>query len=71
LGILLYPTKISAIYVVGFWFLLQLVNVALTPPGTPGTAWWAHVGGFITGLLLTPVLSKFPLFGRFRRGPWG
>ncbi len=36
-----------------------------------GTAWGAHIGGFITGLFLTPVLSRFPLFGRQPRGPWG
>jgi membrane associated rhomboid family serine protease len=71
LGILLYPTKISAFYVVGFWFLLQLLNVVGTTPGGPGTAWWAHVGGFAAGLVLTPMLSHFPLFGRYRRGPWG
>jgi len=71
LGILLYPTKISAFYVVGFWFLLQLLNVVGTSPGGPGTAWWAHVGGFIAGLVLTPLLSHFPLFGRYTRGPWG
>jgi membrane associated rhomboid family serine protease len=71
LGILLYPTKISAFYVVGFWFLLQLFNVVGTTSGGPGTAWWAHVGGFIAGLLLTPMLSNFPLFGRYGRGPWG
>ena len=71
LGILLYPTKISAFYVVGFWFLLQLLNVASSAPGVPGTAWMAHVGGFATGLALTPFLSHFPLFGRHRSGPWG
>jgi membrane associated rhomboid family serine protease len=71
LGILLYPTKISAVYVVGFWFLLQLLNVALATPGSPGTAWWAHVGGFAAGLAMTPFLSQFPLFGRRQRGPWG
>ncbi|HEY4264055.1 MAG TPA: rhomboid family intramembrane serine protease [Micropepsaceae bacterium] len=71
LGILLYPTKISAFYVVGFWFLLQLLNVVGTTAGGPGTAWWAHVGGFVAGMLLTPMLSNFPLFGRYRRGPWG
>jgi len=70
LGILLYPTKISAFYVVGFWFVLQLLNVVGTTPGGPGTAWWAHVGGFIAGLVLTPMLSSFPLFGRYSRGPW-
>ena len=71
LGILLYPTKISAFYVVGFWFLLQLLNVVGTTPGGPGTAWWAHVGGFLAGMALTPFLSTFPLFGRYTRGPWG
>jgi membrane associated rhomboid family serine protease len=71
LGILLYPTKISALYVVGFWFVLQLLNGVGAAPGTPGTAWWAHVGGFAAGFLLTPFLSHFPLFGRHTRGPWG
>jgi membrane associated rhomboid family serine protease len=70
LGILLYPTKISAFYVVGFWFLLQLLNGVIASAG-PGTAWWAHVGGFAAGILLTPMLSNFPLFGRYTRGPWG
>jgi membrane associated rhomboid family serine protease len=71
LGILLYPTKISAFYVIGFWFVLQLLNGVGTAPGAPGTAWWAHVGGFAAGFLLTPFLSNFPLFGRHTRGPWG
>jgi membrane associated rhomboid family serine protease len=71
LGILLYPTKISAFYVVGFWFLLQLLNVAMAARGSPGTAWWAHVGGFAAGLAMTPFLSRFPLFGRRKEGPWG
>ena len=70
LGVLLYPTKISAIYVVGFWFILQLVSAALAEPGAPGVAWLAHVGGFVAGILLTPLLSQFPLFGRHYRGPW-
>jgi membrane associated rhomboid family serine protease len=64
LGFLLYPTKVSAIYVVGFWFILQLFSALITQPGAPGTAWWAHVGGFAAGIVLTPLLSNFPLFGR-------
>jgi membrane associated rhomboid family serine protease len=71
LGILLYPTKISAFYVIGFWFVLQLLNGVGASAGAPGTAWWAHVGGFAAGFLLTPFLSHFPLFGRHTRGPWG
>jgi len=64
LGFLLYPTKISAIYVVGFWFILQLFSVATAQPGMAGTAYWAHIGGFAAGFVLTPLLSDFPLFGR-------
>jgi membrane associated rhomboid family serine protease len=71
LGILLYPMKISAFYVVGFWFLVQLLNLAGTSSGMGGTAWLAHVGGFAAGIALTPFLSKFPLFGRRQGGPWG
>ena len=64
LGFLLYPTKISAIYVVGFWFILQLFSAITAQPGMAGTAWWAHIGGFAAGIVLTPLLSDFPLFGR-------
>jgi membrane associated rhomboid family serine protease len=71
LGILFYPVKISAFFVVGFWFVMQLVQAALTDPGEPGVAWWAHVGGFVAGLLLTPLMTQVPLYGRRPRGPWG
>jgi len=71
LGVLLYPTKISSLFVVGFWFVIQLVSAALADPGSPGVAWLAHVGGFVAGAVLTPLLSQYPLFGRHLRGPWG
>jgi membrane associated rhomboid family serine protease len=72
LGVLLYPLKIAAFWVVGFWFLLQLLNWSLSNPGQPGIAFAAHLGGFGAGLILTPFLKSaaIPFFGR-RRGPWG
>ena len=73
LGIIFWPFRLSAFWVVGLWFLLQLISAALTDPGQPGVAWWAHVGGFATGLVLTPLLKSrdVPLFGRTPvRGPW-
>lgn len=74
LGIIFYPIAMSAFWVVCFWFLLQLVSAGLSDPNQPGVAWWAHVGGFAAGLIMTPVLksAEFPLFGerRRRRGPW-
>jgi membrane associated rhomboid family serine protease len=74
LGIIFYPFRITAVWVVGFWFLLQLLSAAATRPDQPGVAWWAHVGGFAAGAILTPLFksSDFPLFGPVRRrGPWG
>ncbi len=66
LGIVFYPLAISAVWVVGFWFVLQLINAWMTGPGQPGVAWWAHVGGFAAGLLLAPLFKSrdIPLFGR-------
>ncbi len=73
LGVLPYFLRISAGWVVGFWFVMQLVNAVLARPGDPGVAWWAHVGGFLAGGLLTPLFksSQVHLFGNVRRGPWG
>ncbi|MBU6299565.1 MAG: rhomboid family intramembrane serine protease [Alphaproteobacteria bacterium] len=74
LGIIFYPFRIRAVWVVGIWFAMQLFSAALSNPDSPGVAWWAHVGGFAAGLLLTPFLksSHIPFFGPRRlRGPWG
>lgn len=72
LGIIFYPFALSAFWVVSFWFVMQLLSASLSNPHQPGVAWWAHVGGFGAGLVLTPFFksSGFPLFGRVRRGPW-
>ncbi len=72
LGIIFYPLALGAVWVVGLWFLLQLLNASMAIPGQPGVAWWAHVGGFAAGLILTPLFKSrdVPLFGHSppRRG---
>jgi len=72
LGIIFYPLALSAFWVVGFWFVMQLLSAVFSNPHEPGIAWWAHVGGFAAGLMLTPFFKsrRFPLFGRPGRGPW-
>jgi len=48
--------------VLGYWFLAQFLGGAATAIGTAhsatagGIAFWAHVGGFLTGLLLIKLL---------------
>jgi membrane associated rhomboid family serine protease len=74
LGIILYPFRITALWVVGFWFVMQVLSASASPVDQPGVAWWAHVGGFIAGIVLIPLFksSDFPLFEDVRRkGPWG
>lgn len=73
LGIIFYPLWIRAVWVVGVWFAMQLVSAAFTDPTQPGTAFWAHVGGFAAGTILTPFLKSRDVrfFGPYApRGPW-
>lgn len=51
--------------VLGFWLLLQIVQVqSAGPKATGGVAYFAHLGGFITGLLLTPIFLPKTKKGR-------
>ncbi len=50
------PLRLPAMYVLGFWAGLQLV-MALGA-SDDGVAWWAHVGGFVTGAVLLPVFRR-------------
>ena len=47
------PLRISALWVLGGWFVWQLIASQLSSGATAGgVAWWAHIGGFIAGLIL-------------------
>ena len=45
-----------AFFVVGFWFLEQYFMATHVDSSMGGVAFWAHVGGFLTGILLFPLL---------------
>lgn len=42
----------------GYWFLLQLLQGAAAGGMTGGVAVWAHVGGFVAGVLLLLMLPR-------------
>jgi membrane associated rhomboid family serine protease len=51
--------EVPAIVFIGIWFLLQLSQGTaelLTPSTGAGIAWWAHVGGFVAGVVLGSLL---------------
>ncbi len=60
IGFFMRLTAIPASIVLGFWFILQLFNgvLALGAADVGGVAFWAHIGGFVTGLLLAKLLSN-------------
>jgi membrane associated rhomboid family serine protease len=52
-------TQVSALIVIGFWFVLQLfsgVGSLGAAADTGGVAFMAHIGGFITGYVLAFIL---------------
>lgn len=53
--------EIPASVYLGFWFTSQFftgfASIAKEPGEEGGVAWWAHVGGFIAGLILVKIMS--------------
>jgi hypothetical protein len=46
--------EIPALYFLGFWIILQVISGTLSTGLTAasgGVAWWAHIGGFLAGLI--------------------
>lgn len=60
LGPFITVTRISAVLVIGLWFAIQLVSgvasLELQDPQSGGVAFWAHIGGFVAGVLLAFIL---------------
>jgi len=50
--------ELPALIYMGIWFLTQVFSgaFALGAGADGGVAWWAHIGGFLTGLALCPAM---------------
>ena len=55
--------EIPAFFFLGFWFLLQFINAAGNHGGIGGIAWWAHIGGFIFGIIFLKIFLLLPEIG--------
>lgn len=75
LGFLVIPFVLPAWIVIGYWFALQALNGFLTLGANfrsggaagSGVAYWAHIGGFITGVILVRLFT----IGRERLAGYG
>jgi membrane associated rhomboid family serine protease len=52
--------EIHAIIFAMLWLVMQIVPgiLALGEDSAGGIAWWAHIGGFVAGWLVTPMLRR-------------
>lgn len=57
-----YFIEIPAYVFLGFWFFLQFISAAGSS-GASGIAWWAHVGGFIFGIIFLKAFLALPAWG--------
>jgi membrane associated rhomboid family serine protease len=52
--------EIPAVFYLLFWFALQLwagISAGAQGPFVGGVAWWAHVGGFLFGVAIGPLVA--------------
>ena len=57
--------KIKALYVLGFWFILQFISSG------GGVAYAAHIGGFVSGMFLILIFNKkSKKKNKIIKGPW-
>jgi len=52
--------EIPAFFFLGIWFLFQFLSgaatIGQTSALTGGVAWWAHIGGFLAGMILLKLI---------------
>ena len=59
LGIFITTVSLPAYVMLGYWFVLQLLGgIPAVDGGEGGVAFWAHVGGFVAGVLLVNLMSR-------------
>jgi membrane associated rhomboid family serine protease len=60
LGFFIRLTMLPAALVLGLWFVLQFFSgvISLGGPDVGGVAFWAHIGGFLTGVVLAKLFAK-------------
>ncbi|WP_282608401.1 rhomboid family intramembrane serine protease [Pelagibius sp. Alg239-R121] len=50
--ILIFPVYLPAYLVLSVWMLFQIIAAFQSGSVVSGVAWWAHIGGFVAGLIL-------------------
>jgi membrane associated rhomboid family serine protease len=68
LGFYVTTTWVPALLMLGYWFALQILGGLPTlAGGGPGVAFWAHAGGFVTGVVLVGAFRRPDYVAQHRR----
>jgi membrane associated rhomboid family serine protease len=66
--------EIPAVYILLYWFLVQLISgfgsIGYSQLSQGGVAWFAHVGGFVAGMLLILAMRPASRYQRRRDLHW-
>ena len=52
--------SLLSFFFLGIWFILQFLNAAGSHGQVSGVAWWAHIGGFVFGIIFLKLLQALP-----------
>src|SRR4030042_2468867 len=55
--------ELPAYIFLGFWIFIQIISAGFIRSDVGGIAWFAHIGGFVVGLLMVKVLQRVPHTG--------
>ncbi|MGD9210209.1 MAG: rhomboid family intramembrane serine protease [Desulfobacteraceae bacterium] len=55
--------EIPAFFFLAFWFLMQFIKATGDHVQASGIAWWAHIGGFIAGMIFIKLFRHLPSAG--------
>ncbi|HEY8555240.1 MAG TPA: rhomboid family intramembrane serine protease [Burkholderiales bacterium] len=75
LGFFVTTVAVPAVFMLGYWFVLQLLGGLASTGAEGGVAFWAHVGGFVAGAVLVllfrdpRLLARHPYHGWRSRSP--
>lgn len=58
LGFFVTTVRLPAAFVLGLWFVIQLLQQGMAEGGQGGVAFAAHIGGFIAGIALIPLFRE-------------
>jgi membrane associated rhomboid family serine protease len=62
IGFYVQMRELPALVVLGLWFVMQflsgVVSIGVRSGHAAGVAWWAHIGGFVAGMILVKLLAR-------------